>query len=111
MIWFSFIFVVVVVENKQREEEEEENKIIHRPISFPVSVLCWNKKKRFRFVNLREFENESKKEKKKEEQKMGTFQSFRKAYGALKDSTKVGLAKVNSEFKVKQFPFFLNFHV
>ncbi|KAJ8546569.1 hypothetical protein K7X08_032643 [Anisodus acutangulus] len=25
--------------------------------------------------------------------------SFRKAYGALKDSTKVGLAKVNSEFK------------
>lgn len=31
---------------------------------------------------------------------MGTFQSFRKAYGALKDSTKVGLIKVNSEFKV-----------
>ena len=31
---------------------------------------------------------------------MGTFQSFRKAYGALKDSTTVGLAKVNSEFKV-----------
>ncbi|KAG5006166.1 hypothetical protein JHK85_024708 [Glycine max] len=31
---------------------------------------------------------------------MGTFQSFRKAYGALKDSTKVGLAKVNSEYKV-----------
>ncbi|XP_021276697.1 putative clathrin assembly protein At5g57200 [Herrania umbratica] len=30
---------------------------------------------------------------------MGTFKSFRKAYGALKDSTKVGLAKVNSEFK------------
>ncbi|XP_021893121.1 putative clathrin assembly protein At5g57200 [Carica papaya] len=30
---------------------------------------------------------------------MGTFQSFRKAYGALKDTTKVGLAKVNSEFK------------
>ncbi|XP_018503758.2 putative clathrin assembly protein At5g57200 [Pyrus x bretschneideri] len=30
---------------------------------------------------------------------MGTFQSFRKAYGALKDSTKVGLIKVNSEFK------------
>jgi len=28
---------------------------------------------------------------------MGTFTSFRKAYGALKDSTKVGLAKVNSE--------------
>lgn len=26
--------------------------------------------------------------------------SWRKAYGALKDSTKVGLAKVNSEFKV-----------
>nr|GMD77882.1 putative clathrin assembly protein At5g57200 [Ipomoea batatas] len=26
--------------------------------------------------------------------------SFRKAYGALKDSTQVGLAKVNSEFKV-----------
>ncbi|CAM8959914.1 unnamed protein product [Rhodiola kirilowii] len=30
---------------------------------------------------------------------MGTFESFRKAYGALKDSTKVGLAKVNSEYK------------
>ncbi|KAK9099761.1 hypothetical protein Scep_023191 [Stephania cephalantha] len=30
---------------------------------------------------------------------MGTLQSFRKAYGALKDSTMVGLAKVNSEFK------------
>ncbi|XP_076896693.1 putative clathrin assembly protein At5g57200 [Bidens hawaiensis] len=31
---------------------------------------------------------------------MGTFKSLRKAYWALKDSTKVGLAKVNSEFKV-----------
>uniref|UniRef100_A0A0D3ALJ1 ENTH domain-containing protein n=1 Tax=Brassica oleracea var. oleracea TaxID=109376 RepID=A0A0D3ALJ1_BRAOL len=30
---------------------------------------------------------------------MGTFTSLRKAYGALKDSTTVGLAKVNSEFK------------
>ncbi|CAN1329761.1 Putative clathrin assembly protein At5g57200 [Linum perenne] len=30
---------------------------------------------------------------------MGTFTSFRKAYGALKDTTKVGLAKVNSDFK------------
>nr|XP_043629811.1 putative clathrin assembly protein At5g57200 [Erigeron canadensis] len=30
---------------------------------------------------------------------MGTFYSFRKAYGALKDSTKVGFAKVNSGFK------------
>ncbi|CAL5184557.1 unnamed protein product [Lathyrus oleraceus] len=30
---------------------------------------------------------------------MGTFTSFRKAYGALKDSTKVGLAKVNSDYK------------
>ncbi|KAK7329745.1 hypothetical protein VNO77_23922 [Canavalia gladiata] len=30
---------------------------------------------------------------------MGTFQSLRKAYGALKDSTTVGLAKVNSEYK------------
>ncbi|XP_071722222.1 LOW QUALITY PROTEIN: putative clathrin assembly protein At5g57200 [Rutidosis leptorrhynchoides] len=29
----------------------------------------------------------------------GTFNSFRKAYGALKDSTKVGLAKVNSDYK------------
>ena len=32
---------------------------------------------------------------------MGTFTSLRKAYGALKDSTTVGLAKVNSEFKVR----------
>ncbi|KAK9115242.1 hypothetical protein Syun_022039 [Stephania yunnanensis] len=30
---------------------------------------------------------------------MATLQSWRKAYGALKDTTKVGLAKVNSEFK------------
>ncbi|PNT30324.1 hypothetical protein POPTR_006G075800v4 [Populus trichocarpa] len=30
---------------------------------------------------------------------MATFTSFRKAYGALKDTTKVGLAKVNSEYK------------
>ncbi|XP_072963233.1 putative clathrin assembly protein At5g57200 [Typha angustifolia] len=30
---------------------------------------------------------------------MGTLQTWRKAYGALKDSTKVGLAKVNSDFK------------
>ncbi|XP_050233655.1 putative clathrin assembly protein At2g01600 isoform X2 [Mercurialis annua] len=29
---------------------------------------------------------------------MGTLQSWRKAYGALKDSTKVGLAHVNSDF-------------
>ncbi|KAL2340541.1 hypothetical protein Fmac_008481 [Flemingia macrophylla] len=35
---------------------------------------------------------------------MGTFQSFRKAYGALKDSTKVGLAKVNSEYKKYSMP-------
>lgn len=27
--------------------------------------------------------------------------SWRKAYGALKDSTRVGLAKVNSDFKVR----------
>lgn len=27
--------------------------------------------------------------------------SFRKAYGALKDSTMVGLAKVNSDYKVR----------
>ena len=31
---------------------------------------------------------------------MGSLPSFRKAYGVLKDSTKVGLAKVNSDFKV-----------
>ncbi|KAF8398978.1 hypothetical protein HHK36_014843 [Tetracentron sinense] len=30
---------------------------------------------------------------------MATLQSWRKAYGALKDTTKVGLAKVNSDFK------------
>nr|CAD1827635.1 unnamed protein product [Ananas comosus var. bracteatus] len=30
---------------------------------------------------------------------MGTLQSWRKAYGAIKDSTTVSLAKVNSEFK------------
>ncbi|KAH7688030.1 ENTH/VHS domain-containing protein [Dioscorea alata] len=30
---------------------------------------------------------------------MGSLPSFRKAYGVLKDSTKVGLAKVNSDFK------------
>lgn len=31
--------------------------------------------------------------------KMGTLQSWRKAYGALKDQTKVGLAQINSDFK------------
>ncbi|KAM7273378.1 hypothetical protein ACFE04_028042 [Oxalis oulophora] len=30
---------------------------------------------------------------------MGSLNSFRKAYGALKDSTTVGLAKVNSDYK------------
>nr|KAJ0194428.1 hypothetical protein LSAT_V11C800416930 [Lactuca sativa] len=30
---------------------------------------------------------------------MGTFESWRRAYGALKDSTTVGLAKVGSDFK------------
>ncbi|KAF8389986.1 hypothetical protein HHK36_024506 [Tetracentron sinense] len=30
---------------------------------------------------------------------MATLQSWKKAYGALKDTTKVGLAKVNSDFK------------
>lgn len=30
----------------------------------------------------------------------GTMKSFKKAYGALKDSTKVGLANFNSEYKV-----------
>ncbi|CAI9096027.1 OLC1v1032089C1 [Oldenlandia corymbosa var. corymbosa] len=30
---------------------------------------------------------------------MGTLQTWRKAYGALKDTTKVGLAHVNSDFK------------
>ncbi|KAK6921637.1 AP180 N-terminal homology (ANTH) domain [Dillenia turbinata] len=30
---------------------------------------------------------------------MATLQTWRKAYGALKDTTKVGLAKVNSDFK------------
>ncbi|XP_042000757.1 putative clathrin assembly protein At2g01600 [Salvia splendens] len=30
---------------------------------------------------------------------MGTLQTWRKAYGALKDHTKVGLARVNSDFK------------
>jgi len=41
---------------------------------------------------------------------MGTFRSLRKAYGALKDSTKVGLAKVNSEYKVHFFISLSNFH-
>ncbi|KAJ0603717.1 putative ANTH domain, ENTH domain-containing protein [Helianthus annuus] len=30
---------------------------------------------------------------------MGTMQTWRKAYGALKDQTAVGLAHVNSDFK------------
>lgn len=33
-----------------------------------------------------------------------TQQSLRKALGAIKDSTKVGLAKVNSDYKVRYFP-------
>lgn len=45
---------------------------------------------------------------------MATFHSFRKAVGALKDSTTVGIAKVNSEFKVRlhfqfsNYPLFQN---
>ncbi|KAK6134193.1 hypothetical protein DH2020_032049 [Rehmannia glutinosa] len=35
---------------------------------------------------------------------MGTLQSWRKAYGALKDHTKVGLAHVNSDFKKLWLP-------
>lgn len=42
-----------------------------------------------------------------EEEEMGTLQTWRKAYGALKDHTTVGLAHVNSDFKVTPFP--LNF--
>lgn len=34
---------------------------------------------------------------------MGTLQTFRKAYGALKDTTKVGLAHVNSDYAVLLF--------
>ena len=34
---------------------------------------------------------------------MATLQSWRKAYGAIKDTTKVGLAHVNSDFAVSQF--------
>lgn len=37
---------------------------------------------------------------------MGTLQTWRKAYGALKDTTKVGLAHVNSDYAVK-FPSFV----
>lgn len=36
---------------------------------------------------------------------MGTLQTWRKAYGALKDTTKVGLANLNSEFKVFSLSF------
>ena len=35
-----------------------------------------------------------------QQREMGTLQTWRKAYGALKDQTKVGLAHVNSDFKV-----------
>ena len=38
---------------------------------------------------------------------MATLQTWRKAYGALKDTTKVGLAHVNSDFAVPFSPFFL----
>lgn len=39
---------------------------------------------------------------------MATLQSWRKAYGALKDQTKVGLAHVNSDFKVVHCNFTCN---
>lgn len=42
---------------------------------------------------------------------MGTLQTWRKAYGALKDRTKVGLAHVNSDFKVSSFISQLNYLV
>lgn len=34
---------------------------------------------------------------------MGTLQSWRRAYGAIKDTTKVGLAHVNSDYAVPIF--------
>lgn len=39
------------------------------------------------------------------ETEMGTLETWRKAYGSLKDHTKVGLAHVNSDFKVPTPPF------
>lgn len=36
----------------------------------------------------------------RKERKMGTVETWRRAYGALKDQTKLGLAHVNSDFKV-----------
>ncbi|RWW53515.1 hypothetical protein BHE74_00039986 [Ensete ventricosum] len=41
-------------------------------------------------------------------EQMGTLESWRKAYGALKDTTTVRLAKVNSEFKVRSPPSYPN---
>ena len=37
----------------------------------------------------------------------GTQKSLRKALGSLKDTTTVSLAKINSDYKVKQFALIL----
>jgi hypothetical protein len=45
---------------------------------------------------------------------MGTLQSWRRAYGAIKDTTKVGLAHVNSDYAVpifERFFFFFSFFI
>lgn len=60
--------------DSREEEEEEQINLLLSLLFLRQEILIW----RFRF----------------------RMESFRKAYGALKDSTKVGLAKVNSEFKV-----------
>jgi hypothetical protein len=35
---------------------------------------------------------------------MASMQSWRKAYGAIKDTTTVSLANINSDFKVRRIP-------
>ncbi|XP_033510816.1 putative clathrin assembly protein At5g57200 isoform X2 [Nicotiana tomentosiformis] len=59
--------------DSREEEEEEQINLLLSLLFLRQEILIW----RFRF----------------------RMESFRKAYGALKDSTKVGLAKVNSDFK------------
>jgi hypothetical protein len=61
-----------------------------------------------------EKERETKKKDQNSSLKMGTLQSWRRAYGAIKDTTKVGLAHVNSDYAVpifSRFFFFFSFFI
>lgn len=84
--WY-FVFIIIGKRNINKEKKNNNNKIVRRRTTTRLFVPSSF------FVSLFDSKFNS-------NWCMGTFQTWRKAYGALKDSTKVGLAKVNSEYKV-----------